>query len=83
MTAPRFVAPETYRRRRLVDAARILPFAALLMMLLPMAWEPAAGAPRDAAGDTVYFFLLWAALIAAAAALAPALGRLPPEAADD
>jgi hypothetical protein len=83
MKAPRFVAPDAYRRRRLVDAARILPFAALILMLLPMAWQPAGSEGRDTAGDTVYLFALWSALIAAAAALAPALGRLPPEAADD
>lgn len=83
MTPPRFVAPETYRRRRLIDAARILPFAALVLMLLPMAWDPAGEGMRDTGDDTVFFFGLWAALIGAAAALAPALGRLPPEAADD
>jgi hypothetical protein len=67
------------RRRRLVDAARILPFAATLLMLLPLAWEPAAGAPaRDTAADAIYLFLLWAALIAAAAGLAAGLGRAPP-----
>ncbi|MFN3642494.1 MAG: hypothetical protein ACK4TB_06155 [Gemmobacter sp.] len=79
-----FVAPETYRRRRLIDAARILPFAALLFMMLPLAWDPAEpGGGRDTAGDTVYLFVLWAVLIAAAAALAPALGRVPPEGQDD
>lgn len=81
---PAFLAPAPYRRRRLADAARLLPFAGLILMLLPLAWEPGEpGAARDTAGDTVYLFALWAVLIAAAAALAPALGRAPPEGQDD
>ncbi len=74
-----FVAPAAYRHRRLIDAARILPFAGFLLLMLPLAWEPPAGALRDTAGDTVYLFALWALLIAAAAALAPGLSRPPSE----
>jgi hypothetical protein len=68
------------RRQRIVDAARILPFAGAILMMLPLAWEPAPGAPaRDTARDTIYLFALWAALIGAAAVLAPALRRVAAE----
>jgi len=63
--APVFLARETYRRRRLQDAARFLPFVAAFLFLIPILWASGSG---TAAGK-VYIFVVWFALILAAAAL--------------
>ncbi|MBP6736794.1 MAG: hypothetical protein KA139_05125 [Rhodobacteraceae bacterium] len=71
MRAPLFLARKVYRRRRLRDAARILPFLGLFLMLLPALWAPG----RGGGGAAVFVFSVWALLIAGAAALAPGLAR--------
>ena len=76
---PVFVPPRTYRRRRLADAARMLPFLGLVLMILPMLWAPGPGGARDTATDGIYMFAIWGALIAAACLLA---WRLDPGGAD-
>lgn len=73
--APLFLAPSPYRRRRLRDAARLLPVAGVLLMILPMLWTPAGDGNRRLSGDVIWFFLTWAGLILAAAAFAPGLAR--------
>ncbi len=68
MPAPRdplFVAPRAYRRRRLIDVARVLPFAGAFLLLLPALWG-GEGPIRTAAGG-VYVFAVWAGLIVASA----------------
>ncbi len=68
--APLFLARESYRYRRLTDAARVLPFLGLLLFFLPLMWP----APATAAG-LVYLFSVWFFLILCAAWLAARLGR--------
>jgi len=64
------------RRRKRIDAARVLPFAGLFAVVLPILWAPGAGdPPRATASDGIYFFALWAVLIVAAFALARGLDR--------
>lgn len=46
---PEFLGREAYRRRRLVDAAYLLPVVGTVLFLLPMAWS-GAGLP-DAGPD--------------------------------
>lgn len=75
---PLFLARQTYRRRRLMDAARMLPVAGILLLLLPMLWTPRPGAPRLTAGDGIYLFVIWAVLILAARLLAPRLDSPKP-----
>lgn len=70
---PLFVARRTYRRRRLRDAARLLPLFGAFLFLLPILWEPGASAQRDTAPDGIYLFAIWGLLIAVAAAMAPGL----------
>ena len=65
-----FLARGTYRRRRLVDAARVLPFAGMFLFLLPVLW----GGVRTAWGG-IYVFAAWAALIVASAVLSHLLAR--------
>jgi peptidoglycan/LPS O-acetylase OafA/YrhL len=69
---PLFLARAPYRRRRLRDAARLLPVMGLLLLILPLFWTARAQVTLSS-GDVTYFFLVWAGLIALAAAFAPGL----------
>ena len=40
-TPPKFLARSSYRRRRIIDAARILPVLGLFIFLIPVLWHPA------------------------------------------
>jgi hypothetical protein len=72
--APMFLERRSYRRRRLGDAARLLPVFGLVLILLPILWAPdATGAARLTAWEGVYLFVVWAALIGIAAILSRAL----------
>lgn len=71
--SPLFVERERYRRRRLMDAARILPVFGFLLVLLPVLWTQ--GGRMGTAGQAQYLFALWVLLIVAAAALSRPLGR--------
>lgn len=69
-----FLARASYRRRRLRDAARLLPVVGVLLLLLPMLWVPEAEL-RLTSGDVLYFFGVWLILIGAAAGFAPGLAK--------
>ena len=71
--APLFLPRPEYRRRRLVDAARLLPVFGGLLVLLPILWAPVSADLRGTASDGVYLFVIWALLVAVAAWLAPGL----------
>lgn len=76
---PLFLARRSYRRRRLVDAARLLPFLGLFLFLLPVFWYsgPRYGIPafgNQSGGGVIYLFTTWGFLVAAAAVLARKLG---------
>jgi hypothetical protein len=73
--SPQFLARESYRIRRLMDAARFLPVLGLVLMLLPlMRHSPDAEAPPTAS-EGVYLFLAWLGLILAAYLLSQRLRR--------
>lgn len=65
---PLFVERETYRRRRLIDAARILPVAGLVALLLPVLWSQSG--QTSTANEALYLFGLWFAMILAARMMA-------------
>lgn len=73
-----FLARRSYRLRRMMDAARLLPILGFFVFLMPILWGPAAGGTRPTAEDAVYLFLVWPALILAAfgiaRVLAPVMG---------
>ncbi|MGL6211452.1 MAG: hypothetical protein ACRC14_16645 [Paracoccaceae bacterium] len=73
--APLFLAKSGYRRRRLHDAARLVPVFGVFLILLPILWSPAETEARDTASDGIYLLVVWAGLIAIAALLAPALAQ--------
>ena len=74
--APLFLERETYRRRRIMDGARILPVAGFVLILLPVLWTRGGdsgtptGAATGTAAEAVYLFALWLVLILVAALLA-------------
>lgn len=70
---PLFLAKGVYRRRRLRDAARLLPIFGLFLLLLPLLWGESL--PGKANGTVVYVFGAWALMIAIAAYLSPGLAR--------
>jgi len=76
-TGPLFLARAVYRRRRLRDAARLLPMLGMLLLLIP------ALSQRSTAGDAIYLFTVWAGLIALAAFLAPGLSKADAETAPE
>ena len=71
---PVFLAPASYRQKRLRDAARLLPALGAALLLVPLLWSPSddpAGVSNSAA--LLYVFGIWAGLIAGAFLLARAL----------
>lgn len=69
---PLFLARASYRRRRLRDAARLLPIVGLFLLLLPILWMP-DGMINLTAADIIYFFAVWLGLVLIAAAFARGL----------
>lgn len=66
----RFVERRTYRRRRLMDIARLAPLIGALLFLVPLLWprqplQPALGGAPGTAMSTamIYIFSVWVALI--------------------
>ena len=69
-----FAGRSRYRRRRLVDAARVLPVLGLFLWWLPLLW----GVPEEkhsASGALIYLFAVWGGLILVSGLLFMALGR--------
>ncbi|MFT4015266.1 MAG: hypothetical protein QM682_18130 [Paracoccus sp. (in: a-proteobacteria)] len=77
-----FLGRNAYRRRRMIEATRILPLVFALAVLLPPIWMP----QRFSFGAGVLWLALgWLATILITALLHRAIGRAPPdeEEADD
>ncbi len=61
-----FLEPQTYRRRRLMDGARILPALGLLLWTVPVLWPTGTGPdirPVMLSNAMLYIFLVWLGLI--------------------
>jgi hypothetical protein len=82
---PLFLDPDRYRKRRLMDASRMLPVLGAFLFLLPVLWKPEVSG-HSTAIEGVYLFVVWLVLILLAALFAPGLaagearvaGRSPP-----
>jgi len=72
---PIFLARETYRRRRLIDALRFLPVVGLLLFFAPLVGG--AGYLRSTAKSGEYLFVVWFGLIVAAWGLGRLRARAP------
>lgn len=65
---PLFLARDSYRRRRLGDAARVIPVIGFILLVLP-------GLLTSTTGSLVYVFTVWAILILITAVLSRRLSR--------
>ena len=74
---PIFLERAAYRRRRLKDAARLLPIVTVAALLLPVWLAPAA---LSGASGMIWVFLLWLLVILASALLHRRLAQPPPPA---
>ena len=67
-----FLERRSYRRRRMMDALRLLPIVGVMLWMLPLFWPSAPRARADAipmSTAIIYVFAVWLVLIAAAFAL--------------
>lgn len=67
---PLFLARQAYRRRRVLDAARILPLFGAALFMLPLLRGGGEAEAKLSAGLVIWFFVAWAGLIGAGAVLA-------------
>ena len=90
---PVFLERQSYRRRRLSDAARLAPIVGVLFFAIPLLWPAAdSAAVRDGLAEPMgtvpamlYIFAAWTALIIAMAVfgqVAIRIGEEQPEDAD-
>ncbi|MDU8913732.1 hypothetical protein [Aestuariicoccus sp. MJ-SS9] len=70
---PLFLERQSYRRRRLRDAARALPVLGMLLWLVPVIWPTGPGTGQGtgvtSSSALIYIFGVWALLAGAAALL--------------
>ncbi|MGY9048509.1 hypothetical protein P775_08175 [Puniceibacterium antarcticum] len=64
--SPLFLQRQSYRRRRLIDAARFLPVLGLLLWAVPLLWPTGEQEPVHSSGALIYIFGIWALLVLAA-----------------
>lgn len=81
--APLFLARKSYRRRRMMDAARLLPLAGIFFILLPILWQPRETPEPDTGFGLVYLFVIWSLLIIVARIVSQMLSTPPDETGDD
>ena len=53
-----FLERQSYRRRRLADAAKLLPLIGFVLILMPILWADEA----RTSGGIIYLFSVWAIL---------------------
>ncbi|TMV09706.1 hypothetical protein FGK63_01150 [Ruegeria sediminis] len=80
-----FLERHSYRRRRLADAARLLPIIGAGLFAIPLLWPagPGEAEPVPMSSAIIYIFFWWAALIVASAGFGIAAKRLPPREVND
>lgn len=72
--APPFLERGNYRKRRVRDAARLLPILGLSLWLVPLLWATEADDAPATSNTMVYVFGVWFILILAAVVLSRWLG---------
>jgi len=70
-----FLARPGYRRRRLIEAIRMIPYAGILLFIFPLLWPHDGDASQKTAHGAIYLFVAWFVLILASALGARALRR--------
>ncbi len=64
---PAFLEREVYRKRRLIDALRLLPALGVILFVFPALIQDESGG--STAGRLIYFFVVWVGLIGLCAVL--------------
>lgn len=64
--SPLFLQRQSYRRRRLMDAARFLPVLGLVLWAVPLLWSSGDEDGVASSGALTYIFGIWMGLILAA-----------------
>ena len=75
-----FLARDSYRQRRLRDAARMLPVLGLILWLIPLMWRREPGQAGGMAAAVAFVFAGWVLLIVLTGLV---VRRLRPDAGDD
>ena len=70
-----FLERRGYRRRRLADAARVVPVLGGVLILMPLFWSDADGERVSTVSAFLYVFCVWALMIAEAAVMSWLLSR--------
>ena len=70
-----FLERRGYKRRRLADAARVVPVVGGVLILMPLFWPETDGERVSTVSAFLYVFGVWALMIAAAAVMAFLLSR--------
>ena len=76
---PLFLARQSYRNRRLSDAARVIPVLGAVVFMLPLLWTGRDSAGGDTGTAGLWLFLGWFILIVITAALSRRLRSLETE----
>ena len=63
---PVFLERDTYRQRRLIDAARVLPVIGAFLWMMPLLWQ---GGEVSTATAMMYIFGIWLGLVVISAVL--------------
>jgi hypothetical protein len=77
---PLFVERHTYRRRRLMDAARFVPIVGLFLWSVPLLWGGDDGTAVTTSAAVRYVFGVWMLLIGAGFLIAAPLRDVNAEA---
>lgn len=64
-----FLERNSYRRRRLMDAARLLPLIGMFLWVIPVLWASGTDQAPATSFAIVYLFGVWAILILASVIL--------------
>ncbi|WP_204114744.1 hypothetical protein [Shimia biformata] len=64
-----FVERRSYRRRRMIDGLRLLPFVGLFLWFVPLLWTDAGPDGVSTADAIIFIFGIWVSLVAATAFL--------------
>jgi hypothetical protein len=68
---PMFVGRDLYRRRRVMDTAKLLPAFGTVLVMMPILWA----SDRGTASGLVYMFVVWAVLVLMAALISRRLSE--------
>lgn len=73
---PLYLARQTYQRRRMMDAARLLPVLGFGLLIMPLLWAPRGAAAMGTAEAAIYLFAVWFGLITVAFVIARRLAAV-------